>query len=88
MKGHDLFTQGLPVRRLRLRMGAGRPLSDAAARAQLARGVQRAALRGEDRRSVALDAQRPATLGSRLSSGAALAGGRLLRATGRRVDFH
>src|ERR1700712_3135936 len=71
-------------------MGAGRPLSDAAARgcgtarAQLARSVQRAALRGEDGRALAVDAQRPATLGGRLPAGAALAGGRLLRAAGRR----
>src|SRR4051812_3703949 len=70
-------------------MGAGRALSDAlagagwAAGTQLTRGVQRPALRGEDRRALALDAKRLAALGGGVSADATLAGGRLLRGAGR-----
>ncbi len=48
-----------------------------------ARGVQRVALRGQERLPVAADAPRPAALVCRVSAGPALAGGRLFRAAGR-----
>ena len=54
------------------------------ARAQSARGVQRAARRREDGCAVTLDARRPAAVGRGLPAGPKLAGGRVLRATGRR----
>ena len=54
------------------------------ARAPAARGVQRSALYRQDRRALALDAARPAALGSRLPADPALAGGRLLRGAGPR----
>ena len=70
-------------------MGVGRPISDAGARgcrparAPVAGGVQRATLRGEDGRALALEAPRTAAVGRVLPASAALALGRLLRATGR-----
>jgi len=86
--GHKDLPQAVSVRCIWWWVGADCPLPDAAARGrgtagtQPPRGVQWAAVHREDRRAVAVDAERPATLGGSVSADATLAGGRLLRNAG------